>query len=699
MKIPLICCGAAIAIAAAAAPLAPAPHRTQAWPHADQYDVRIRRDEWGVPHILGRTDADAAFGLGYAQSEDDFLTVQEAVFTARGRLAELKGEAGLINDLIVRAQDIGGVVERRYAADLSPAVRRILDAYADGINAYARQHPSAAAAGLLPVTGPDLAAYIAHLGLFFSGTDSTFQAVLASKSQSAARTEMTAKGSNGLAVAPARSADGATRLLVNSHQPFTGPVAWYEAVVESREGWHVAGGFFPGVPFMLHGHNAALGWASTVNAPDVTDTYVLTLNPKDPAEYRLDGRWRRLEAQTVGLRVKRGDRYEVETREMLRSAHGPVFQAGDKAIAIRFAGLDTLKQAEFFYRLNKARSLAEWRTALAMGVWPSINYTYADAKGNIGYIYNAQFPLRQEGLDWTGVLPGDRSDLIWTRNRPAAQLPQIWNPKAGYVFNSNNTPFSASDPAEDLSAANFSKTLGIETRMTNRAYRVLETYGRDSSITAAEFDRYKYDLEYSPKSRIAGIVQTLVTADPGGDPDLKRAQAILRSWDLRTDRDNRAAALALTTALAIATGRQTDPTKALSESIRYLTAHFGRIDPLWGEVNRLRRGRVDLPVDGGPDVYRAIVGTPDPDGRYRANIGDSYIMFVEWDRHGRLSSKSVHQFGSATLDVTSPHYADQSPLFAAHKTKPVLFTESQLRGHIREDYRPGQQQAHKQHSE
>ena len=127
----------------------------------------------------------------------------------------------------------------------------------------------------------------------------------------------------------------------------------------------------------------------------------------------------------------------------------------------------------------------------------------------------------------------------------------------------------------------------------------------------------------------------------------------------------------------------------MSDVITELKAHFGRLDPRWGEVNRLRRGTVDLPVDGGPDTFRAIYGRIDPDGRYRAFNGDSYIMFVDWDRAGRLSSRSVHQFGAATLDAKSPHYADQAPMFAAHETKPVLFTEAELAGHIERDYRPG----------
>jgi acyl-homoserine-lactone acylase len=132
------------------------------------------------------------------------------------------------------------------------------------------------------------------------------------------------------------------------------------------------------------------------------------------------------------------------------------------------------------------------------------------------------------------------------------------------------------------------------------------------------------------------------------------------------------------------------PMQMLQASIPILKKGFGRVDPEWGEVNRIRRGKLDIPVDGGPDTFRALYGSPDPDGRLHGVNGDSYYMFVDWDRQGHLTSRSIHQFGSATQDATSPHYADQSPLFAAHKTKPVRFTEAELKGHVERDYNPSE---------
>jgi penicillin amidase/acyl-homoserine-lactone acylase len=286
------------------------------------------------------------------------------------------------------------------------------------------------------------------------------------------------------------------------------------------------------------------------------------------------------------------------------------------------------------------------------------------------------------------VVPGDRSDLIWRAQLPFSGVPQVWNPHAGFVFNSNNTPFQATAPEDNLKPEAFSKTLGLQTNMTNRAYRALETYGADTSITAAEFEAYKYDLAYSARSDVAKGLALILGLDASKDPDLAAAQALLRSWDRRTDIHSRAAPLAVLTMLRVTQGRVAPP-EALKAVMAELKARYGRIDPEWGEVNRIRRGKVDLPIDGGPDIFRAVYGRPDPDGRLRGLAGDTLVMFVQWDKQGALSSRSIHQFGSATLDESSPHYADQTPLFATMKTKPVLFTEAQLKGHVQRDYRPG----------
>ena len=685
---------------------------------AKRYDVHIQRDTFGVPHVIGPRDVDVAFGLGFAQSEDDFATLQQVALAARGRLAAIEGRKAAVSDYLVHFLRVWETVNAKYESDLPADVRKVLEAYADGVNYYAALHRDQVIAGVVPFTGKDVAAGFVFKTPFFYGLDRALLRLNSPAGNDAVASlsldggnaflithEPIELGSNAAAVAPSRSADGATRLLVNSHQPYTGPVSWYEAVLESGEGWHVAGGFFPGSPFMLHGHNEHLGWANTVNDPDLIDVYKLTINPANSNQYRLDGRWRDFEKSDARIRVKIwGPLVWTVHREVLYAAQGPVLKTDHGVFAIRYAGLNEIHQPLQYYRLNKAATLAQWRAAMAVEGIPSLNFVYADEKGNIGYVYNGLFPIREEGVDWQEVLPGDRSDLIWPQYLPFDKIPQVWNPRSGLVFNSNNTPFHATASQDELKPQDFSPTMGIQTNMTNRAWRAMETYGADSRITNEAFRAYKFDLTYSTQSDPVQLVDRAIAIDPGkymGAGDLENARQILKRWDHKTNVTNRGAALAVLMAEPLLRNRREINGKpqppsdsqiiaALRDASETLRTHFGRLDPEWGEVNRLHRGNLNLAVDGGPDVYRAVYGMKQPDGTLSAQAADTFIMFFTWDKTGALTSESIHQFGSATLDRHSPHYADQSPLFTSMKTKPVWFTPAQLNGHVEADYRPGE---------
>jgi acyl-homoserine-lactone acylase len=675
----------------------PAPARATLIAQAAQYHARIQRDHFGVPHISGPTDPDVAFGLGFAHSEDDFATIQSAALISRGQLASVEGAKAAVTDYLVRLLKVRETVTSQYDTALPADARAVLKAYADGVNYYAALHPEKVERGLLPMTGQDVAAGFVFRTPFFYGIEHVIGKIMA-PAPKAGQVAMTITnslpiGSNGIAVAASKSADGATRLLVNSHQPYTGLVAWYEAVLDSGQGWHVAGGFFPGSPFMLHGHNAHLGWANTVNAPNLTTVYRLDVNPANPDQYRLDGQWKNFEKGDAAIRVKIwGPLIWTVHRPLLWSIQGPVFKTDHGMFAVRYAGMGEARQSLQYYRLNKAANRDEWVAAMRLQALPSINYIYADEKGNIGYVYNGQFPVRADGRDWTQVQPGDRSDLIWQGYLSFDRVPQIWNPKSGYVFNSNNTPFQATGAQDALKPEDFSPAMGIQTDMTNRAYRAQETFGADAAITAEAFRTYKFDITYSERSDFARRIAEVVKIDPGSDSDLGAAQALLKGWDRRTNVGSRAAALAVlmsTEAAHSDSHPDVAPIDALRHAIATLKTRFGRIDPVWGQVNRIRRGKLDLPIDGGPDIYRAVYGVPQTDGTLTASAGDTFIMFVTWDKTGELSSESINQFGSATLDSQSPHYADQTPLFVAMKTKPVLFNQSQLAGKVEADYRPG----------
>jgi penicillin amidase/acyl-homoserine-lactone acylase len=310
-----------------------------------RYDVRILRDTWGVPHVFGRTDPDVAYGLAWAHAEDDFQTIQGVLLASRGRLATALGPAGAPNDYMVQLLRIPDVVEAGYERDLAPETRALCEAYADGINHYAALHPDEAMAALYPARGRDLVAGFVHKTPLFFGLDRVLRGLLEPASSPAP--PATPAGSNTFAVAPARSADGFTRLAINSHQPWSGPVAWYEAHLHSETGWDAVGGVFPGSPVILHGHNRNLGWAHTVNKPDLIDVYALEMNPADPNQYKLDGAWRALEVRTASIPVKiLGPLSWTAHREVLWSVYGPVVRGPRGVFAIRIAGYGEVRHIE-----------------------------------------------------------------------------------------------------------------------------------------------------------------------------------------------------------------------------------------------------------------------------------------------------------------------------------------------------------------
>ncbi len=692
---------------------------------AKTYDVRILRDTWGVPHIFGKRDADAAFGLGFAQCEDDFATLQETVLMCRGTLAAVKGQEAAPADFLVSLLGTWDYVESKYESDLSPETRAICEAYADAANFYASLHPDALFnKDVLPITGKDVVAGFTFRGPFFYGLDNAVMELfgkerrreISEKRASLAPEDFdmilagsrdllskgTHLGSNTFAVGPERSVNDETYLNINSHQPWTGPVAWYEAHVHSEEGWNAVGGTFPGAPIILHGHNPHLGWAHTVNSPDLIDVYVLTINPDNEDQYLYDGEWLDFEKSEASLRVKvEGSSFVMPIRrEVLRSVHGPAMRTEHGVYAVRYAGAGDVRAVEQWYRMNKATSMDEWLGAMKMRAIPSLNCGYGDKEGNILYLYNALLPKRTEGYDYEMYLPGDTSEVVWDEYLPFEQLPMVKNPDSGFIQNCNSTPFQTTTGDDNPDPDNFSDTLGIETHMTNRGLRAIELFGADESITYDEFKAYKYDMRYSEdsylgKSLDAFLASPLASEDALSDkPLMAEAVALLKDYDLGVEPENTGAALAVLVGRdGFRSGGDHAEPEAFAELVeKYagaLKAAYGQIDVPWSTVNRLQRGDVDLGVGGGPDVLHAIYGRLTEDNaKSIGTTGDSYVLLVRWDADGTVHSESIHQFGSATLDEASPHYADQAELFVKRELKPVWMEEAEIRKHLEREYRP-----------
>jgi acyl-homoserine-lactone acylase len=675
---------------------------------AKAYDARIIRDGFGVPHIYGKRDADVAFGLAYAHAEDDWKTIEEVVLFSRGDLARRDGKDAAITDYLIRAMGSADAVAARYETDLVSKTRALAEGYAAGINFYCAEDRDRCGGQALPVSAADVVMGFAARSPFFYGLEEEltklFEGEVEIERRAGTAREAFLKvpadfeiGSNAMAVAPVRSADGHTRLMVNSHQPYTGPVAWYEARVKSDEGWDMIGALFPGSPLILHGAGPDLGWAFTVNKPDLVDIYALEVNdPKKPTMYRFDGGWREFEMKEVKFRVKLWGPFSLPvTRRALSSVHGPVFETDNGWFAVSYAGEGEIRALEQYYRMNRATDYAEWRAAMEMLAIPSLNAVYADGDGVIAYYYNAAIPKRAAGPDWSKAQDGSDPALVWQGTRTLNEVPQVVMPLSGYVGNANNAPFAASVGADNPNPDDFPQNYGIDTRTTNRGLRLAALYGADASITGEEFVAYKMDDVYAQDSRVMALVRALA----GGDADdLAEERAALAAWDGSVTTENRSAALAILTAqrargylLNDENAETPDYKTALRETSAELKERFGRIDPEWGDVVRLKRGELSLPLEGGPDTLRAVYPQRDGEGPLKAVGGDTYILYADWAGARDVEIKTIHQFGAATLDASSPHYADQAPLFAAEEWKEPPMSLEALLAEATSDKRVGRE--------
>ena len=283
---------------------------------------------------------------------------------------------------------------------------------------------------------------------------------------------------------------------------------------------------------------------------------------------------------------------------------------------------------------------------------------------------------------------GTKSSLIWDQITPFEEIPLLVNPNSGWVASANQDPFRASAISDNLKRSDYAKTLGIETKMTNRAYRVIEIFDNNKKFSEGDLLAAKFDNAYSRESRSVKYLFEVLEED-FKDPKLLEAQKLLRSWNLKTDFDNRGAALGvcvLSEEWRSFMNRvdAPDSKEIFRDCIKQVESAFGRIDPMWSEVNFLVRGDLALPIQGGPDTLRAIYGRLQDDGTLKAAAGDGLVVALAWDSSsGKQVSKSIHQYGSATQDNTSPHYDDQVKLFADEEMKPTFFDKNELRNNTK----------------
>lgn len=666
---------------------------------AESFEASIERDQYGVPHIYGATDADAAFGLAYAQAEDAWPIMEGSLPFFRGSAGLYEGREGAQSDYLVKWLDLWGTLDRDYEQVLSPEIRRYVEAFAEGFNAFIRDNPSEAKhPELLPITGKDIiAGHMLRHPLFYGFDGPVLELFGEERPNTVSKAPYNPKpkdpiGSNATAIAPSRTEDGSTYLIINSHQPLTGPVAWYEAHLQSGEGLDVMGGLFPGAPTIGVGFTKEHGWGATVNKPDLVDIYVLEMNPDDPNQYRLDGEWQNLEVSKVKLKLKLWGFFPWSvSREVLRSVHGPALRTDHGVYAIRYAGMDEMKQVEQWLAMNKAKNFEEWQAAIALNYIQSFNFVYANRHGDIHFIHNAQLPMRAPNWQWDQYLPGDRSDLIWDAYHPTWSLPQVTNPSSGFVHSANQTPFNITAASDNPRQRDVPANGGWQTRMTNRATRGLELFEDFGEISFDEAWQLKHDNSYSINYRGIAFLQQ-VTSLPKTSDRIAEAIDILSNWDRATDKNNRGAALGVCVLAAewqaeSGGSSNPDPQPILDDCIEQTLDIGGRLDPRWGDVNRHGRDDTHWPVAGGPDTLRAIYSRRlDGDDHLTAVAGDGLYYLIRWMPDGDMRALGTHQYGNDMTNPDSPHYLDQAEDFTNEVLHQPLYSDQDRIGRITRRY-------------
>ena len=666
------------------------------------YEVTIYRDTWGVPHIFGKKDKDTAYGLAYAHAEDDFETIQDMMLFARGKLASAKGRKMASSDYLLQLLKVWEVVETNYDNHLSSDTKAILEGYADGLNHYVAKNPNKAFRGIFPVSSKDIVAGFVHRMPLMFGLDDEIRKVSSGNNSQLAlldkenqRFDQSVLGSNQIAISPNRSADGYTRIAINPHQPWSGPVTFYEAHLNSEEGWNTNGGLFPGSPIVLLGHNESIGWTHTVNRPDLIDVYELQIHSEDKNKYMMGGKWKDFEVKYAKIKVKLfGPISWTFKKEMIWSVHGPAIRTEDGVYAFRFVGYGEVRHIEQWYRMNKAKNIDQFIEAMEMQAIPMFNTMYADKTGNIYYVYNALLPVRTSGsYNWDGIIPGNTPHALWSKYFAFDELPQIFNPESGFLQNCNSTPFLASIGNDNVDFSFYPTNLGIETHQSNRALRAHETFGEDDSITREEFIKYKFDSKYSKNSVLVKNLNKFLSQAKSDDLKIKEAIDILNKWDLSTDSSSVGMHLAYN-----AIRPKENPgsyqysylkiMERLKKTVSEYNKTYGKIDIPWGNILRMKRGSVDLALSGGPDVLRAI-HSREKKGKRTPTAGDCFFEIVEWSPDGKVFAKSLHQYGSATNNKNSPHYNDQADIFAKQEMKPVLMNLEDIKKNLKKSYKPG----------
>lgn len=655
--------------------------------------IDIIRDKYGVPHIFGKTDPEVAYGLAWAHAEDDFTTIQQSLLAGKAMLAQYQGKKGASIDYIVHLLRIPELVEERYESDLAPDFKKLLEGYCAGLNAYAAKHPKEVLLKkVFPVTPKDMVQYSVLQLCVLSGADKALAAIFGGTVPLLENYKT--QGSNAFAFNSNKTTDGNVYLAINAHQPLEGPVAFYEAHLSSEEGWNILGANFPGAPSILHGVNEHLGWAHTVNEPDKLDVYQLEINPENKTQYKFDGKWEILEERVAHLKVKLAGLKINVKKKAYWSKYGPTIITDRGTFSIRIPAQMDIRGLEQWYRFNKAKNFTEFKAAVNMKAIPGYNIVYADKYDTIYYISNGRIPVRDKNYNWKATLPGNTSATLWNQLHPIEALPQVLQPKSGFVYNTNHSPFHSTEGPENPMVKDI--TMGYETLENNRSKRFEEMLKPLNKVNYEDFKRIKFSRQFPSNFYFPYNIDTLFMLDETKYTDIADLISNLKSWDkignaesigagtffmiTHTVYDNRAVYLKQKTIT------ENQAVEILRAAKNKMLAGFNRTNLQLGDIQKLVRGNMVLPLPGLPDVLAPMYSIPHKDGMYKGNQGDAYIELVRFTKDGPII-ESINVYG-ASARKDSPHYTDQMEMYVKQQTKKMTLDKATVYQQAAKKYNP-----------
>ncbi len=660
--------------------------------------INIARDSFGVPHIFAPTDPEVAYGIAWAHAEDDFTTIQTLLLTGKGQLATYLGKKGAPVDFVVGLLNTKATVQAQIGK-MDPKFLALIKGYLMGLEAYANAHPKEILnKHVFPITIEEYLSATVFSVAVFCGVDKTLPKILNGSIPQLAG--FTGEGSNAFAIHANKSTTGENMLVINAHQPIEGATAFYEAHLQSEEGWNILGGLFPGAPLIFHGVTPNLAWAHTVNFQDKIDVFQLQTDKSHPGEYKVDDNWLPLQKRKIKLKIK-GVPFPI-FKTVYNSIYGPTVATPDgKYFSMRLPSLMDAGAMQQWYAMNKANNFTDFKKALEQNHLPMFNIMYADNKDTIFYISNGKMPYRNAdtAYHWNSTVPGNTMATLWTKFKPLSELPQQLNPASGYLFNTNHSPFLATDVQYNLDPKKYDVNDGYETYHNNRSQRAKDLIDPLNKISYADIKRIKFDRSLPTKILYpyGFTADSMFLVDENNYPALANIITTLKKWDHAAVAESKGAAIyniAYYLVPQVMEGRKNDKL-TIQEAVvvyekidEYLKKNFGRTDIVLGDLQKLVRGGESWPQGGMPDVLAAVMSESYKNGTRKMNSGDAYINIVRFPKDGSLPHiESINTFG-ASMHKESPHFADQRAMYQAQVLKPMTLDKNVVLKNAEKVYHP-----------